>query len=425
MNTRKLAVLFIVLVLFYICFQGIARSLNHGHHVDYTLKDKETREKFTVNETRTTRVRGEEDNYYFEIKTKNSEFNFQSYFDFKKRNYVIKDIKYFKDDQYECIYPIFKDSLLQMDMICQKNGIQYQYANMEHQDKKLKQFEKNLNTYGYYKKQYQNYSRQKKEYRELSYYPKNILENHIFAIDYYKGVYILSRQGIKKIPLFEQDIYEKTIRDVVSKYYVIANYNQKYDFDEIYLVNLENGKQDTLHSDNPISFDSYIQGKVKDSLYLLDTDHKKQYEINVKSKKVTLIGDEEKGIQIFEDGKWETKRIYSYINNKVLFTDNYSKVFKEQYQQIDKRGKNLSGYYYLYQKKKNYYQGYQANVQNTNLLTATFITDDIQSIDYSNEGIYYKNGNNIYRYYQYNKIPILTNREFEFNPTLKVMLYEK
>ena len=101
MNTRKLAVLFVILVLFYVFFQVTIRALNHGHFVDYTLKDKATKEKFQIEETRTTRVKGEKDNYYFEIHTKNTTFNFEDTSDFEKRNYVIKDIKYFKDDTYE------------------------------------------------------------------------------------------------------------------------------------------------------------------------------------------------------------------------------------------------------------------------------------------------------------------------------------
>lgn len=425
MNTRKLVLLFVILVLLYICFVVAIRTLNHGHYVDYTLKDKDTNQKFMIEETRTTRVKGEKNNYYFEIHTDNITFNFQDEQDFKKRNYVIKEIKYFKDDKYECIYPIFKNIQLKRDMICKKDGIQYEYSSLQHNDKKLLEFEKKLSAYGYQKKVYQKKSKVEKEYKELTYYPENIDTHHIIAVDSYKGIYIVTKDNIKEVNLFQNDEYEKTLKIVIDKYYVIANYDEKYEFNKFILVNLVNGKRSEITLNKPISFDSYIQGMYKDSFYLLDTDHQIQYEINVKSKKVKEIGNEKKGIMILENGQFQNDKTNKYINNRLYFTDDYSDIFGKKYERVYKQGKKLSGYYYLYQKSDDGYLVYRANIQNTDLLTYLFTTDDINSVSYIDNVIYYRYHNVMYQYHYYNKVPILKDSEFEFNHTLNVGAYRK
>lgn len=422
MNTRKLVLLFVILVLIYILFQIIIQSLNHGHYVDYKLKDKDTNQKFTIQETRTTRVKGERNNYYFEIDSGNFIFNFQDYQNFKKRNYVIKMVKYFKDNQYECIYPIFKDPELKMDILCQKNGIQYHYASLKHSNKKLFDFEHKMQEWGYSKGRYASFHKTKKDNKEISYYPLNINYTHIISMDHYKGLYILKNNDFREINLFENDQYKKEISAVVGKYYIVADYNEKYEFHQFLLVNLENYKKSKIHLNQPISFDSYVQGVRGDALYLLDVDHKKQYEINVKKKRVKEIGDEVKGIKFLQNNKFRTDKIHNYLNDKITFTDDYSNVFGEDYKRIDKLGKKLSGYYYLYKKKKDQYQVYQASVQNPQILTYIFSTDDLSYIHYDEDIIYYKDHNIIYAYLGNAIVPILENREFEFNNTLKIGL---
>ena len=79
----------------------------------------------------------------------------------------------------------------------------------------------------------------------------------------------------------------------------------------------------------------------------------------------------------------------------------------------------------MYKKEGDKYKIYRADKQNKKLKTYLFETNDITSIIYIKNKVYFKNGNTFY-YYGDNKInKILKNTELEFNSDISLGVYEK
>src|SRR5699024_9122246 len=80
------------------------------------------------------------------------------------------------------------------------------------------------------------------------------------GMSHYRGLYIIDQDGsVENITLFSSDHYDQVLHTFLDGYYFVANYNESYDFQEIYLVNLKTAKVDTITMPVRISFDSYIQ----------------------------------------------------------------------------------------------------------------------------------------------------------------------
>ena len=70
---------------------------------------------------------------------------------------------------------------------------------------------------------------------------------------------------------------------------MIADYDNKYEFNKFYLIDIKKGKKETITSNQSISIDSYVQGSYKNDIYLFDKNNKIQYQINIKTKSFSLI----------------------------------------------------------------------------------------------------------------------------------------
>lgn len=60
----------------------------------------------------------------------------------------------------------------------------------------------------------------------------------------YKGFYDLKNK--KNVQLFKKDIYNQTLNYFLDKYYIVADYNQTYEFDKLIIVDMTTGKQKKL-----------------------------------------------------------------------------------------------------------------------------------------------------------------------------------
>lgn len=416
---KLIRLLFILLVLYF----GIELSfvnLNKGHNLEYKIK--KGKHTFLIKEIYTQKRRNEINNYYFEIKLNNNTFNYQTYKNYKRANYIIKDIDYFESDKYKCIYIKDKNNEQLSDIICLNNNIQYYYNDIKGKDEKIDNYVKKLKYNGY-----KDNLNRKIDADPVTLYIDNIIDNHYISLQNYKGLYLINKKdNIKNISLFKDDIYKNEGSITADKYYLTFDYNQEYKFHEMYLINLKNGKKSKIISNDDISLDSYIQGSVNKEIYLFDKSEKIQYRINLKNKTVTQSGNKEKGINIYKNNKYEIGSAYDSEKEKVTFNIySYSKTFMDkEYARVDKVGNKLSGYYYLYLKNDNKYDVYRVSVQNKKILTYLFTTDDLNNIYYYKDYVYYKDNLNI-KYYQneIGKKTLLKNTEFEFNKSLKFGLY--
>lgn len=389
--------------------------LSPGYTAEYDI------DKFKIKETRLKNTKGEYDNYYFEIINGEETFKIQTFKKITANERVIKDIKYYEDDSYKCILPITKKDDIFVDIMCKDNNdIYYYYNSIAGKDSLLDEFAENFKKY---RISFEKNDVVLKDDGITTTY-SNISDNLYIGIEYYKGLYILNDdKGFIKEKLFKKDIYTKDITAFVKNYYLTADYDEEYEFHEFKLVDLKTRVKDKIISDKAISMYSYVQGVVGSSVYIIDTTNKKQYEVDVKTKTVIIVGDEENGIKIYKNGKWEKGNIYDAINSKLLFDDSTTRYNDKEYARVDKIGKTKSGYYYLYEFVNDGYNVYKVNIQDDNLIYL-FKTSSIDRIIYNDDYIFYQDGNFIKIYHDLEGTKkIARYDEISFNKSLKIGIY--
>jgi len=385
----------ILIILKYIVF-----LLNPGHITKYNIGNFEIKEKLDTKNN---------NNYYFEIKGEKININFQIYKDYNKEEKVIKKLGYQKIDGYDCFLPVFKDKEILTDIMCLKDSTITNASNLNNQTI-INSFKK----YGYNEKDYEDSDKEITISNTEILYKENIPENNYLAEESYRGLMLYTSKD-SMINLFENDIYKKPISIFTDKYYIVADYNSEYTFKYFYLVNIINGEKKTIRSYDDISFDSYIMGAVDGDVYLFDKDAKKQYKISIKYESVEEVGNKD-NIKYY-DGKWKNITLNEALNEKHFENSKNIKGFEKSYK--------INDYYYMYKKEGNNYKIYRADIQNKKIKTYLFETNDINSIIYVKDKVYFKNGNTFY-YYGNNKInKILKNTELEFNSDINIGVYEK
>lgn len=416
---KKGVTIIISIVFLLILINFMIKIFSKGHNIEYNLKDKKI--TFKINEKLIRNTKNERNTYNLKIKTPTATFYYQIDNDFKNTKIIIKKMKYYKDNHYECLLPIFKGDKVLTDVICKTSDQYYNYTDIIGKNEKIDKFVNNIREYN------SNNFKDKSDKKEI----KNniIIYNNIQSIknkiilDNYKGIYILDNQEIEDIKLFSKDIYKKYIKVLNDKYYLIADYNNQYEFHKFYLINIVNGDKTIIESNQAISFDSYIQGNYEDSTYLFDKNNKVQYEINIKNKTIKKIGDLENGIKIYTLNKWNTTDVYKASQSEIKF-NYYKQESKDKYYEIDKVGGEKTGYYYYYMKKENDYDIYRSNVMNKTQKLYLFTTNDISRITYKDDKIYYIYDNllKVYSDSLGNKT-ILRNDELRFNKNLNFYIY--
>lgn len=375
---------------------------NKGHKVSYTIGN------FNIVETHTSK----DNNYYFEIKHEDFSINFQVFKNGKKEK-IIDNIKYFDEGSYKCILPIFKGKNILTDIMCLKGDTITYYQNLN--NKKIDEFAETLKKYGYDKNNYIDKSKGTKLSNTKTIYNSNILDNHYLAMETYTGVNLFNSKN-KTVKLFNDDVYKRPISIFTDKYYIVADYNEKYAFKKFFVVNIINGNLKEIRSYEEISFDSIMQGAVKDDIYLFDKDSETQYKISLKHETVEKVATKD-NIKYY-NGKWGTMTLKEAISGKTF--DNYLSKENPDYDKVIKVNK----YYYFYKKQDNGYDIYRADTQDEKIKTYIFTTTNIDSIIYINDYIYYKNGTSFYYYYNGSK-KIITNTELEFNNDIYLGVYIK
>lgn len=420
---KKLFTMLLVLFTCYVGIQTAIRVFGHGYTTDYKISTKNN--TFKIHEVYLQRYKNNNDNYYFEIKSKKTVFSFSTYYNFKRKGLIIKKIESYKDSEYECILPIFKGNKIITDVMCMKDNIIYPYHTIKNQNKNLDNYIKLIKNYDINK--FEDNKDIKLTSSSIKVFKNKIQDKLYFAINNYKGIYLFNNNSLelKKINLFNKDVYKQTILTNINEYYIIANYNETYDFNSIYVINMKNGKKTEILTPE-ISMDSYIQGSIKNSFYLIDRENKKQYEINIKAKKIIEVGNENIGSKFYDGKKLIEKNFSETLFKKIYFKSNVESINDEGYERVDFVGNKNSGYYYYYKKDNNQYNIYRSSLQSKNNLTYLFSVSNYSQIKYSKDKIYLIEKDKLICYQdQTGKRTIASNSEFEFNDDLHYYIYEK
>lgn len=414
---KRFVTLIFIFFLFYFGIQIAFKFTTGGYEIEYEINSDQI---YAVKEIYTVNKKKEDDNYYIKILSGENEFTYQIYNDLGKVERIVKDVKSYKDETYSCIFPIFKKGY-QLDVTCLSNGVQYYYQSIKGKDAGLDSFVSNLQE-AYSSDLLQDHAEAVIYNSNVTFYQDNIVKEHSFAAETYKGAQLLNAtfaSSLYESNLFHKDIYNKKISAYVGKYYVVADYNSDYEFNQFYLVDMETLKKSTIEYHKSISLDSYVQGVVEDSLYVFDRSNKTQYEINVKTKTIVEVGNVDLKIKYYQNGEWSTVSAYDAVSQNLSFLDgDVTKEFSG-YEKVDKVGHELSGYYYFYKKTGNGYAVYRSNVQEPSKLTYLFEMNQLSQVVYVGDYLYFKNGDTISYYNDATGIrKLYRNVEFNFNNNL-------
>lgn len=407
MKIKKTIVLIVLLILFtrisYLFFRNEFINQYELEYEQYKIHVEENYKESKIDKT---------NSYFFTITANNNEYKFQILNKYNKEEKIIKKIYYYEEKDYKCIYPVFKYNKQYVDIICLKGEENIYFHDIEEPSESLNEF---VNTIKEYDISKYNNEFQKTQLDNI-YINSNFKQNTYLTN--YKGYYDLNKKS--KIQLFNNDIYEQQLSTFLNNYYIVADYNQTYEFDKIYVVNLKNSKIKEITCYPKISFDSYIQGIVDNNVYIYDKKNKKQYKINPNKLTIELVGNTEKGIKIYKDSNWDIENSSNCSNNIILFENNHiSDIEDTTYEKIDKVGKNI-GNYYFYKKENDHYKVYKSTLEDKNNKIYLFKTKTIDRIKYYSDNIYYIDDTELKKYDdETGVITIASFNELKFNQTIK------
>lgn len=262
------------------------------------------------NYTKTYKVNNVDITEQFNKKTKYYTFTFtlntetfiskisHKYINHKK---LIKSLTINQDDNTTCLIP--ESNYLNTYPICKQNDEYLSFYLINNKDLVPNDY-------------YQDLSSEPKTYNKLTLYNLN---NHKYLIWNYKGAYIINNNKNTEVNLFNTDIYSIPLATQVKNYFIIPNYEDQYNFNKFYLIDINNYKVRELNLKDPISYESYILGNDNKHFYLVDKKNQKEYEIYPKRLLIQNIINNNLG-RIIENGNWTSISLNKLVTTENTFT---------------------------------------------------------------------------------------------------------
>ena len=375
----KLILIIFVLILF---FEFVTFIFKHSHEVKYNIETKD--HKYVINEVYKNKK------YYFLISDKKNKYKYSFETDnkFHKSKKVVKKIYEYKLDDMLCIYPGLKKKA-DVNIVCSKDNKTYSYTYYKN---KLNDFVKTLKENGYSSNSWKKDNNYQTKIDTLKVYNKNINDNTSLYIYKYDGFYAINKEENEKLKLFKNDNYNNTLGAQISNYYIIPDYDEKYDYSKFYRINMKNNKVKEVTYKYEISKDSYINGIIDDEIYLFDKDELVQYKIYKKGKKIKEVGNKEADVLYYDLG-FKKESVYTFRDEEMTF-----KTFKDYISKIENNTSikflrnNIDTYYYQTKDNNVYY--YNINSKQKVLLFNMKISD----FKLYNDTIYFINNDTVYSY---------------------------
>lgn len=381
---RKFFHFLVFLFLIFLFFQCFVIFLSKEHHIKYQIV--KGKKNFLIEESYQI-VEGK-DRYHFVV---NEDYVFDTFVPLHKISRLIVDILYYEDNNYTCIYPIFRTKKIKMDVLCKKDSL-FSYHTIKGQNKKLDTFVSSIPHYD--ARLFEDNSTQKKN-EFVTVYSDNVLENHFIALQNYKGIYHISKKDIiQKNKYYTHDIYEPKISISHDKYFVSALYKGEDTFDELVIIYLDKNVKKVMKvpdtsissSFHLINNQIYLEDKSNDTIYLI-LPSKKTY------RKVSSI----------------PKTSSTFFQNK-----NYDKIEESSY------------YYYLYKTVGNKIKVSRVFKENNGIVMDLFTVDSIDKVKYYDEFIYFISDDTLYYYSDSTGLKkLLVYEELHFNKSLSYFVYKK
>ena len=282
---KRILLVLILLVIVYGCYRIMIKE----HDFTYTVDKYKVHEHFYIDKA-----------HHYDITISNKKYNYTYRVDknLSKEKAIIKNIKTFKRNNLVCIIPIYKKDI-DLNIYCNldKTQVSNDYL-LKTYNNDFKVIQKKIKKYKIkYPKEYTT----KTKYKKLGIFQKNILDEDNYYIWNYKGVYSLSKNKLNYKKILNYDLYDNVMATTVKNYYVLFENNSVNGIKKVYVYNNKNNNLTNFKLEKVISKDSYINGVVDNLIYVTDRREKKEYTIDIFSKKIKQVDNNLKYI-IYENG---------------------------------------------------------------------------------------------------------------------------
>ena len=298
---------FLIILIIIMIIPFIIKTFEKKHKVKYKINNYNIEESFYINK--------KDHIYDFYISNKKEKYSYTLIENINKRKKVIKEIKLYKSNNITCIMPIYKKDISK-NIYCRENNKQVSNYYL----KNNKDFNKILNKVKKYNIKKPTSSNDKIEYKKLKVFQKNIMNNYSYIIWNYKGIYILRNDELKYQKLIDYDLYDNIMSTITSRYYVLFENSNVMGIENIHYYDLKKDKYNIFKLKKKISKNSYINGVIDDLIYVTDNDKKIEYTINIKKKKIEVVGKDEEYIK-YSNGKKEILNKSDFFMNNQLFNN--------------------------------------------------------------------------------------------------------
>lgn len=354
----------LILIAFIALIIIFAISKSHSYSVEYNIDDYGISENYD----RTEKL------FYYEITYNNIDYNFIYNSKYIKERKLIKNINKYEKDDYTCL--LIESDYINSKPLCSNKEEIIDYHLVPEEIKE------NFNDY------HESSIEEETTYENYKIYNK---DNRVLIWSY-KGFNYINKDNIEFIKLFDKDIYDIPHATKINNYLVIPNYEQEYNFNEVYIIDLDTIEVDKWKLDYDISYDSYILGTNDKSIFIIDNKTKREYELVPHKKKMRIVATSNKQGVVYNNGNLEK------ISMKKLISSNYTFTIKNNYKYTIKD----NTLYLSYLDKD-----IKTKISNQKISSIILIEEDT---------VYYLVNNTLYKYnIEYGETKLINYSEWEYN----------
>ena len=364
---RKKVVCALIVLIPVMTIAVILLCRNTNYEIDYKLKNFNIKEKYY----------SERKLYYFETSYMGNNYEIAINSAYIGRE-LINDIEVLSEDDTTCMY--FKSNKLSTYPVCTKGKelISHDIINLGGFEDFMLEEKTVLN----------------KKYKNIK---LNTVDDERILIWNHFGYYHITKNSFKEIKLFKNELYQDQNSFQVDKYIIVPDYDQKYEFNKFYIINIDAKSVDELIFDGKISFNYYYMGSIDNKGYIFDKKNMIEYEIIPSRSKIEIVSKGDYG-KIWRD-KWEEISLVKLKNNEYTFDSDLN-------------------FNYIIKDNKMYCKYYKS-------MKNVLVSENVDEVIYSNEEkVYYITNGRLFAYSPYiKKYELIEYDEISFNKGLTIYIY--
>ncbi len=164
------------------------------------------------------------------------------------------------------------------------------------------------------------------------------LDEKTYMLWNYNSFIHLKDNERQEIKVFNNDIYNMNLIYKYSKYLILPDYEQNYQFNQFIIIDSVKGTKKELKLRYQPYFDSYFLGDYEEKIYLYDPKEEQEYYLDMKKEEIYTTKN-----QILIDGDWESVSTQKLKNNKLKFEESkkFEYIIKDNKLYLNVNNKNL------------------------------------------------------------------------------------